>query len=88
MISVITKMVPRRYYIIDGVEFPANELFNVLETIVEGDPEDLEYYFYDVAEKLAKLGYLAEKFGYHEGIVYYDTEDKKAAALFEEILKL
>ena len=31
MISVITKMVPRRYYIIDGVEFPANELFNVLE---------------------------------------------------------
>ena len=52
MISVITKMVPKRYYVIDGVEFPASELFEVLETIIEGDTEDLEYYFYDIAEKL------------------------------------
>lgn len=88
MITEITKMIPKRYYVINGVEFPASELFNVLETIVEGDPEDLEYYFYDIAEKLADLGYLTKKFGYHEGIVYYDTADKKAAALFEEILKL
>ena len=88
MISVITKMVPKRYYVIDGVEFPASEIFEVLETIVEGDPEDLEYYFYGIAEKLTNLGYLVEKFGYHEGVVYYDTEDKKAAALFKEILKM
>lgn len=88
MITEITKMVPRRYYIIDGVEFPASELFNVLETIVEGNPRDLEYYFYDTAKLLANLGYLVEKFGYHEGVVYYDTEDKKAKALFEEILKM
>lgn len=89
MITKITKMVPKKYYVINGVEFPASELlFNVLETIVEGDPEDLDYYFYGIAEKLANLGYLTKKFGYHEGIVYYDTEDKKAAALFEELLKL
>lgn len=88
MISVITKMVPKRYYVIDGVEFPASELFEVLETIVEGDPEDLEYYFYDIAEKLECLGYLVKKFGYHEGVVYYDTEDKKAAVLFKEILEM
>lgn len=88
MITKITKMVPKRYYIIDGVEFPASDLFHVLETIVEGDSEDLDYYFYSIAEELAKLGYLIKRFGYHEGIVYYDTEDKKAAALFEEILKM
>lgn len=41
MIALITKMVPKKYYIIDGVEFPANDLFCILETIVEGDPEDL-----------------------------------------------
>ena len=45
MITKITKMVPKRYYIIDGVEFPASDLFNILETVVEGDPEELEYYF-------------------------------------------
>lgn len=88
MITEITKMVPKRYYIINGVEFPASDLFHILETVVEGDPEDLEYYFYGTAERLAKLGYLVEQFGYHEGIVYYDTEDKKAEALFNEILKM
>lgn len=88
MITKIIKMAPKRYYIIDGVEFPANSLFCTLETIIEGDPEDLEYYFYDVAEKLVNLGYLVEKSGYHEDIVYYDTEDKKAEALFKEILKM
>lgn len=88
MITKITKMVPKKYYIIDGVEFPAHDLFCILETIVEGDPEDLEYYFYGFAEKLVDLGYLVEKFGYHEDVVYYDTEDKKAKALFEEILKM
>lgn len=88
MITKITKMVPKRYYIIDGVEFPASDLFHVLETIVEGDSEDLDYYFYSIAEELVNLGYLIERFGYHEGIVYYDTEDKKASALFEEILKM
>lgn len=87
MIALITKMVPKKYYIIDDVEFPANDLFCILETIVEGDPEDLEYYFYGFAEKLVDLGYLVEKFGYHEGVVYYDTEDEKAKKLFEEILK-
>mgnify|MGYP000310222447 CR=1 FL=1 len=88
MITKITKMVPKRYYIIDGVEFPASDLFHVLETIVEGDSEDLDYYFYSIAEELVNLGYLIERFGYHEGVVYYDTENKKAAALFEEILKM
>lgn len=88
MITKITKMVPRKFYIIDGVEFSSSDLFHVLETIVEGDPEDLDYYFYNIAEELANLGYLVKKFGYHEGIVYYDTEDKKAEALFKEILKM
>lgn len=88
MITKITKMVPRKFCIIDGVEFPASDLFHVLETIVEGDPEYLDYCFYSIAEELANLGYLVEKFGYHEGIVYYDTEDKKAEALFKEILKM
>lgn len=88
MITKITKMVPKIYYIVDGVEFPASDLFHVLETIVEGDSEDLDYYFYSIAEELVNLGYLIERFGYHEGVVYYDTENKKAAALFEEILKM
>lgn len=88
MIAKITKMVPKIYYVVDGMEFSAHDLFCVLETIVEGDPTDLEYYFYDVAEKLADLGYLVKKFYYHEDIVYYDTEDKKAEALFKEILKM
>ena len=88
MITKITKMVPRKFYIIDGVEFSSSDLFHVLETIVEGDLEDLDYYFYNIAEELANLGYLVEKFGYHEGIVYHDTEDKKAEALLKEILKM
>lgn len=88
MIAKITKMVPTTFYIIDGVEFLANDVFLTLETITEGNPEDLNYDLYDCAEKLANLGYLNKKWSYHEEIVYYDTEDKKAEALFNEILKM
>ena len=87
MVSITTKMVPKKYYIIDGVELPANEVFMVLETIVsDGDSYDLEYWLYDCAEELYKLGYLVKNFGCHQSILYCDTEDKKASALFDEII--
>lgn len=88
MITKITKMVPINYYVVDGVEFNANELFCTLETIVERDPYELDYALYDIAQKLYDMGYLQCRFTYHEDVVYYDTEDKKAKALFEEILKM
>lgn len=88
MVSMTTKMVPKKYYIIDGVELPANEVFILLETIVyEGDSYNLDYDF-GCADKLFKLGYLTKKYGYHQSILYCDTEDSKAAALFEEIINL
>lgn len=89
MISKITKMVPKTYYIVDGVEFPANELFITLEHIIsEGDSYDLDYYLHNYADKLVELGYLIKKYGCRQSIIYYDTEDGRAAALFEEILHL
>lgn len=89
MVTKITKMIPRIYYVVDDVEFSANDLFRTLEIILDGNPEDLDYcLLYNTAESLFKLGYLVKKFGYHESIVFRDTEDKKAEKLFEEILKL
>lgn len=89
MISTITKMIPKTYYIVDGVEFPANELFITLEYIVsEGDSYGLDYYLHDYADKLLELGYLVKRYGSHQSIIYYDTEDGKAEALFNEILHL
>ena len=88
MITKITKMVPRTYYVIDGVEFLATDVFLTLETITEGNPEDLNYDLYDCAEKLENLGYLNKKWSSYEEIVYYDTEEKKAEALLKEILKM
>ena len=89
MISKITKMVPKTYYVIDDVEFPADELFEVLEEIVsEGDLFDIDYSLYSCMNKLVELGYLVKRYGYHQSIVYCDTEDGKATALFNEILKM
>lgn len=88
MIAKITKMAPVNYYVVNGVEFNANELFCTLETIVEGDPFELDYALYDIAQKLYDMGYVRRRFIYHEDVLYYDTEDKKAKALFEEILKM
>lgn len=88
MITKITKMVPTNYYVIDGEEFNENDLFCTLETVVEGDPYALDYALYDIAQKLYDMGYLRRRFVYHEDVLYYDTEDKKAKALFEEILKM
>ena len=35
-----------------------------------------------------ELGYLDRKYIYYDGVLYHDTEDKKAEALFKEILKM
>ena len=89
MISMITKMVPKKYYIIDGVELPQNEAFIVLETIVsDGDSYDLDYELYDCANKLVELGYLSKRYSYHQSTVFIDTEDKNGEKLFKEILEL
>ena len=89
MISKCTKMVPKTYYIIDNVEFPANELFKVLVEIVsEGDSFNIDFSLCSCMDKLVELGYLVKRYGYHQCIVYYDTEDGKATALFNEILKM
>lgn len=90
MITKQIKMVPKIYYIVDGVEFDGNKLFETLETITSGYngwvselslPDECPY-------ELAKLGYLWLKLFYYEDIVYCDTEDGKAKALFNELLKL
>lgn len=90
MISKHIKMVPKTYYTIDGVEFDGNELYETLETITCGYnswvsesalPDECPY-------KLAKLGYLQLKLFYYEDVAYRDTEDKKAEALFNELINL
>ena len=89
MITKHIKMVPKEYYIIDDVEFPANELFEVLEGISsDGDSFDIDVSIYSCMNKLVELGYLVKRYGYHQSIVYYNTDDGKAKALFNEILKM
>ena len=88
MVNKITKMVPRTFYIIDGVEFYANDVFCVLEKIDCGEGDDLEYYLDACADKLVELGYLNKRYGMRQCVIYEDTDDKKAAALFKEILKI
>jgi hypothetical protein len=88
MIAKITKMVPRSYYVIDGVELNANDVFCVLENVTCGDGDDIEYYLDSCADKLVELGYLNKRYGMRQCVIYEDTEDKKAAALFKEILSM
>lgn len=88
MITKITKMVPRCYYIIDGIEFNANDVFCVLEKVTCGDGDDIEYYLDSCTDKLVELGYLNKRYGMRQCVIYEDTEDKKAAALFKEILNI
>ena len=86
MVITITKMVPRKYYVVDGVEFLASDIFEVLEKIDSNDGDDIEYYLYSCADKLVELGYLNKRYGMRQCTVYEDTEDKKASKLFREIL--
>lgn len=88
MVNKITKMVPRTFYVIDGVEFYANYVFEVLEKIECNEGDDLEYYLDSCADKLVELGYLNKRYGMRQCCIYEDTEDKKAAALFKEILNI
>lgn len=88
MITKITKMVPRSYYVIDGIELNANDVFCVLENVTCGDGDDIEYYLDSCADKLVELGYLNKRYGMRQCVIYEDTEDKKAAALFNEILHI
>ena len=88
MITTITKMVPRTYYIIDGVEFRASDVFEVLEKIECNEGDDIGYYLYECANKLVELGYLNKKYGMRQCTLYEDTEDKKAMKLFREILNM
>ena len=88
MVNKITKMVPRSFYVIDGVEFAANNVFAVLDKVTNGDGDDLEYYLDSCADKLVELGYLNKRYGMCQCIIYEDTDDKRATALFKEILKI
>lgn len=90
MITKITKMIPTTYYIVDGVEFNGNELLETLDNIVNIFNSWVSEFEIDweCAEKLFKLGYLDKKYIYYDGVLYHDTEDKKAAALLEGILKM
>lgn len=90
MITKITKMVPKKYYVIDGVEFAADELFETLDTITSKYnnwyissldlPDECPY-------ELAKLGYLELKTMY-ESVFYRDTEDRKAKKLLDELIRM
>lgn len=90
MIAKITKMIPTTYYIVDGVEFDGNELLETLDNIVNIFNSWVGEFELDwrCAEKLFELGYLDKKYIYYDGVLYHDTEDKKAAALLEEIFKM
>ena len=88
MVTKTTKMVPRTYYIIDGVEFLASDVFEVLDKIDCNEGDDLEYYLESCADKLVELGYLNKRYGMRQCTVYEDTEDKKASKLFREILNM
>ena len=88
MVTQITKMVPRTYYVIDGIEFLASDVFEVLDKIDCNEGDDLEYYLDSCADKLVELGYLNKRYGMRQCVVYEDTEDKKAAKLFREILNM
>lgn len=88
MVTKTIKMVPRTFYVIDGVEFYANDIFQVLDKITCNEGDDLEYYLDSYADKLVELGYLNKRYGMRQCVIYEDTEDKRAAALFNEILHL
>lgn len=88
MITKITKMVPRIYYVIDGVEFCAGDILELLDKIDCGEGDDVEYYLYECADKLVELGYLNKRYGMRQHTVYEDTEDTKASKLFHEILHM
>ena len=86
MVTKITKMVPKTYYIIDDIEFCANDVFCVLEKIFCNEGDEVEYYLHECADKLVELGYLTKRYGMRQCIVYEDTKDQLAAKLFKEIL--
>lgn len=88
MVTKITKMVPRTYYVIDGIELLASDVFEVLEKIDCNEGDDIEYYLDKCADKLVELGYLNKRYGMRQCIIYEDTEDKKATKLFHEILNM
>lgn len=88
MVTKITKMVPRAYYVVDGVELLASDVFEVLEKIDCNEGDDIEYYLDSCADKLVELGYLNKRYGMRQCIIYEDTEDKKATRLFREILNM
>ena len=85
MIQTITKLVPKKYYIIDGVELAANDVFRVLETITCEFDDDIDYYLYSCADKLVELGYLTKSYGHRQSIVYEDANGK-AKELFDELI--
>ena len=88
MITKITKMIPSTYYIVDGVEFEGNRLLETLDNIVNVFDSWVSEFDIDwgCAENLFNLGYLDRKYRYYEGILYHDTEDKKAEALLAELI--
>lgn len=88
MVTKITKMVPRTFYVIDGVKFYANDIFQVLDKITCNEGDDLEYYLDSCADKLVELGYLTKRYGMRQCVIYEDTVDGKAEALFKEILHM
>ena len=52
MVTKITKMVPRIYYVIDGVELLESDVFEVLDKIDCNEGDDIEYYLDSCADKL------------------------------------
>lgn len=88
MVTKIIKMVPRTYYVIDGIELLASDVFEVLEKIDCNEGDDIEYYLDICADKLVELGYLNKRYGMRQCTIYEDTKDKKAYKLFHEILNM
>ena len=88
MVAKITKMIPKTYYIIDGVELAANDVYEILDKVTCCEGDDIEYYLDSCADKLVELGYLNKRYGMRQCIIYEDTDDKRAESLFKEILNI
>lgn len=81
-----TKLVPKTFVSIDGVDFDYNILYSTLDLLTCGNRVDeCEFASGDVIEKLCKLGYVVSSYGSHQALMYCEKESGMAEKLIDEI---
>ena len=73
--EIITKQIPKRFLVIDGIEMSANEVFLVVEKF-ECDSEYHYTYFEDnsAVDDLVKVGVIGKRYGERQAIIYIKNE--------------